>query len=127
MVKKLLLIFIVCLKGLIGNAQSDISFTELKIRNATLGKNYKHYKILEMNVGLQRISSGQHLTLHLDQDYDFTLKENRLLTQNYTATIKGKDGVSRKTLDELGFDGQYFMNEGISSESQLAFSMFEDR
>lgn len=128
MIKKLLLILIICLIGLFtGNAQNKISFTELKTRNNTLSEKFKSYKVLEIEDNWQRISDGQQIIIRLDQDYSFTLKENRILADNYIVSIRGENGVSRKTADELGFDGQYFINKGISADNQLAFSLFEDR
>jgi hypothetical protein len=127
MIKKSLLFFVLCLCFFSGNAQSKMSFSNLRIRDNALDGKFKNYKILELNEGLQRIADGRQMTVHFDRDYSFTLKENRLFGKNYIVTVKGENGISRKTLDEIGFDGQYFMNEGISDNNQLVFSMFEDR
>ena len=126
--KNLLLLFVASLIGLFTvNAQNKISFTELKIQNNALSNKFKSYKVLELKEDLQRISEGQQITIQLDRDYSFTLKENRIFSKNYMVSLKGENGITRKTLDEISFYGQYFSNEGLSANNQLVFSIFEDR
>ena len=127
MKKSYLLAFVLFLSCfLIANAQNKISFTESNSKSEALTGKFKSYKILEINDNLERISDGQQITISLDQDYSFTLKENRILAADYVVSIKDKKGIIRKTLEEIDFDGKYFMNEMISSNSQLVFSMFEN-
>jgi hypothetical protein len=110
-----------------GIAQNRISFSEKKANEFDLSKNFKSYKILEIDDKLQRISDGEEIIISLDKQYVFELKENKILSDNYIVSTKSKDGIERKNLDEIGFDGKYFVNNDIASNNQLAFSMFEDR
>ncbi len=128
MLPKLPALIIIFLFGsFVAHTQNRISFNELKVENAELDGKFKSYKILELDDDLQRISDGQTITISLDQDYSFALKQNRILTHDYKTRIAGKSGVSSKTLAELGFDGQYFTNLNTTVDNQLAFSMFEGR
>lgn len=128
MLQKLPLFILICFFGsVVGHAQNRITFNEVNAKNTELDGKFKRYKILELDDDLQRISDGQTITINLDQDYSFTLKENRILTHNYTTRIAGEAGVSSKSLTELGFDGQYFTNQNTTAYNQLAFSMFEGR
>ncbi|WP_339886965.1 zinc-dependent metalloprotease [uncultured Flavobacterium sp.] len=109
-----------------GIAQNRISFSEKNSNEFNLSKNFKSYKILEIDDKLQRISDGEEIIIALDKEYIFKLKENRVISDNHILSIKNSSGIERKHLDEIGFDGKYFLNYS-NSNSQLAFSMFEDR
>ena len=128
MIKKLLLLLLIYTSGLFSaNAQNKISFTEQKIQSTVLDEKFKSYKVLKIKDDLYQVSDGQQMTIHLDQDYNFELKENRLLANNCTVSIKDRNGSSRKTVDETGFNGAYFQNKGSSNDHRLAFSMFGGR
>ncbi|CAM3500461.1 zinc-dependent metalloprotease [Flavobacterium gelidilacus] len=109
-----------------GIAQNSISFSEKASATYNLSKKFKTYKILEIDDNLQRISDGEEITISFDDEYVFTLKENRIISDNHLVIIKNSNGIEKKTLDAIGFDGKYFLNTP-NSNSQLAFSMFEDR
>jgi hypothetical protein len=128
MLRKLPLLIVFCLvSSFATQAQNRISFTDLKAQNSELDRQFKSYKVFELDDDLQRISDGQPITISLERDYSFTLKQNRILTSDYKVKIAGKDGISSKTLAELNFNGQYFTNQNSSADNQLAFSMFENR
>lgn len=125
MIKKLLL-SVFCLVGFLsGHAQNKITFNPSETKNAALNVRFKNYKILDMHDDLQRISDGETITIAMDQDYNFTLKENRFLARNVTVAIKSKTQTTRKTFAEIGFDGQYFNNQRIAADNLLAFTIFE--
>lgn len=126
MLQKLPSLIIICLFGsFVAYAQNRISFNDVKVKNGELDRKFKSYKILELDNDLERISDGQAITISLDQDYSFTLKQNQILTHDYTTRIAGKAGISSKTMAELGFDGQYFTNQNPIAHNQLAFSVFD--
>lgn len=108
-----------------GIAQNRISFFEKISTKYDLSKNFKSYKILEIDDKMQRISDGEEIIIAFDQDYIFKLHENRLLSDQHIISIQNATGIQRKDISEIGFDGKYFTNQ--TANSQLAFSMFEDK
>src|SRR5690606_6745681 len=128
MKKKITLLFACSLFCMfLTNAQNKIAFTRLNIQDAQLDQKFKSYKIFEINDGLQRISDGQQIVIALDRNYPFVLKENKMFSPKSMLTLKAENGTSRKTFDDIGFDGRYFTNSDISPQNQLVFSMFENR
>lgn len=119
----------ILLGTLILNAQNNISFTELNQaskNSKTLKNNFTNYKTLKIQDNFSRISSGTVLNISLDKDYTFQLKENKLLSDNYFISIKTENGIEKKSLSEIGFDGKYFTNENLSENNQLILSIFEN-
>ncbi|MFD2907130.1 zinc-dependent metalloprotease [Flavobacterium ardleyense] len=109
-----------------GIAQNRISFFENKSNEYDLSKNFKSYKILEINDQMQRISDGQEITIAVDEEYVFRLRENRLISDQHIIAVQNASGIERKHLNETGFDGRYFLNDR-NATSLLSFSMFEDK
>lgn len=75
---------------------------------------------------MQKISSGEQISISYIQDYTFTLQENKIVSDDHIISIQNEKGVQRKKLTETGFDGKYFMNKGISENNQFVFSIFEN-
>ena len=108
-----------------GIAQNRISFLEKKSDQYDLSKNFKSYKILEINDQMQHISDGKEIIIKVDEEYVFKLRENRIISDEHIISIQNESGIETKHLDETGFDGRYFLNDR-NSTGLLALSMFED-
>lgn len=117
---------LILLSIFISNAQNRISFTETNKKVEKLNDNFKAYKIVTISDEFNKITSKEALSIQLTKDYNYILKENKLLANNYKIAIKGENEIEEKTLSEIGFDGRYFINEDISEKKQLILSIFEN-
>jgi len=117
---------LILLSIFISNAQNRISFTETNKKVIKLKDNFKAYKIVTIDDEFDKITTKEALSIQLTKEYNYILKENKLLSNNYTVAIKGENGIEEKTLSEIGFDGRYFTNEDISEKKQLVLSIFEN-
>lgn len=115
-----------CLIGWWAAGAQNISFSQTVSRNRTLDDTFKRYRILEMSDNLSRVSDGESITIHLDQDYSFVLRENRILADSYQVSVRNANGIAHYSRDQMGFDGRYFTSVQ-SGGNQLAFSIFENR
>ncbi|WP_310555848.1 zinc-dependent metalloprotease [Flavobacterium sp.] len=123
--KQLLLLFSLICFSLF--SQNKLVFQNVTNQTVNLNKSFKKYKILKLDNQLQKISSGENITLEYDKKYNCVLKENKLLSNDYVVSIKKDSNTERKSLSESGFDGKYFVNQDISENNQFVFSMFEDK
>ncbi len=106
------------------HAQNQISFTAISKTGVDLSRSLKKYEILRIYEDITSITHGGKLTLSYKGEYAFELEESKLPSADYMAIIKSEDSTEYKKLDELNFDGKYFLNADRSKNHQLAFSLF---
>ena len=107
-------------------SQNKLSFSKSNNQKIDLSKNFKKFQILKLDNQLKKISGGTLISIDYLKNYNFTLKENKILSDNYVVSVKTKIGLERKTIFDLGFDGKYFMNQDFSKDNQFVFSTFEN-
>ena len=107
-------------------SQNILSFHNSSNSKINLSKNFKNYKILKLNNNIQKLSNGESVTINYLKNYSFTLKENKIISDNYILTLKTENGVERKSIDDINFDGKYYSNQDFSKENQFVFSTFEN-
>ena len=56
-------------------SQNFLSFNNSSNSKINLSKNFKNYKILKLNNDIQKLSSGESVTINYLKNYSFTLKE----------------------------------------------------
>lgn len=120
-------LFISLLFAAIAIAQNKISFTDTNIDDANLSQLFKSYKVVKINDELKTIADGREFVLNYGKTFMFTLQENRLYTQDYEVTIKKENGIEKKNIEQLGFDGKYFNNADRTSTHQMAFSIYDNQ
>lgn len=108
-------------------SQNKISFAKMNASDIDLSKSFKSYEIIKISEDINSIGDGEKFTLAYERDYVFELQESRLFSNDYVAIIKKENTVEHKKLEELGFDGKYFLNADRSSTHQLALSSFENQ
>lgn len=107
-------------------SQNFLSFNNSNNSKINLSKNFKNYKILKLNNDIQKLSSGESVTINYLKNYSFTLKENKIISDDYILTLKTENGVERKSIDDINFDGKYYSNQDFTKENQFVFSTFEN-
>ncbi len=107
-------------------SQNKLSFTNSNNSKIDLSKNFRNYKILRLDNQLNKISNGTSISIDYINNYNFKLKENKILSDDYVVGIKTEKGLERKSTFETGFDGKYFMNYDFSNDNQFVFSTFEN-
>jgi Secretion system C-terminal sorting domain len=107
-------------------SQSKLSFSNSNNSKIDLSKNFKNYKILKLDNQLNKISDVALISIDYIKNYNFILKENKLLSDNYVVSLKTENGLERKSIYDLGFDGKYFTNQDFSKNNQFIFSTFEN-
>lgn len=125
--KKLLFFFYTLFFCFTLYSQNGISFTEVNLTNENLAKDFRKYQILKINDSTSLITDGAAFEINYVDTYQFTLKENRFVADDFKLALKSEEGVAYKKLDELGFDGKYFRNANGSIGNQIALSLFENQ
>lgn len=108
-------------------SQNGISFTELNLANDNLSKEFKKYQILKINDNTQLLTDGAEFQINYLNKYSFELKENRFLDNDLKIAVKSENDVEYKKIDELGFDGKYFLNANGAIDNQIAMSLFQNQ
>jgi hypothetical protein len=109
-------------------SQNQLRFEENKTKSEAinLSSNFKNYKIVTLQDDISRIADGSKININFGENTEYTLKENRILSDDYTMSIRGINGIERKKIFETDFDGKYFTNNDISLNKQLILSTFEN-
>ncbi len=107
-------------------SQNKLSFIDSNSSKSIVSRSIKNYKVLKLVGNMNQISTGKSISIDYGQDYNYVLKENKLLSDNYVLSLKGANGLEKKSIKEIGFDGKYFFNEDISENNQFVFSTFEN-
>jgi Secretion system C-terminal sorting domain/Metallo-peptidase family M12B Reprolysin-like len=107
-------------------SQNKLTFSKSNHIKIDLSKNFKNFQILKLNNQLNKISGGTSISIDYLKNYNFTLKENKLLSDKYVLSLQTKRELDRKTIYDLGFDGKYYMNQDFSKDNQFVFSTFEN-
>ncbi|WP_395076668.1 zinc-dependent metalloprotease [Flavobacterium sp.] len=107
-------------------SQKVLSFNNSSNSKINLSKNFKNYKILKLDNEMQKISNGESITINYLKNYSFTLKENKIISDNYILSLKTENGLERKSIQDINFDGKYYTNQDFSKDNQFVFSTFEN-
>jgi hypothetical protein len=127
MKKEYFLLLLIAIYGNYSFSQNKLSFIDdSKSSKYSMSRSFKNFKILKLVGGMDQISNGEWVNINYGQGYSYVLKENKLLSDHYVLSLKGSNGVQRKSIQETGFDGKYFFNEDISENNQFVFSTFEN-
>ena len=108
-------------------SQNGISFTQLYLTNENLSKEFKKYQILKIIDNTQLLTDGAEFQIDYLNKYNFILKENRFFDNDLKIAIKSENDVEYKKIDELGFDGKYFLNANGAIDNQIAMSLFQNQ
>ena len=111
---------------LFSQSQNKLSFENATKQIVSLDKNFTKYKILTLTDEIKKLSSGEQITINYGRNFTFTLFENKIVSSNYKVSIKGENGIERKSIFETDFDGKYYRNEDISEKNQFIFSYFNN-
>lgn len=110
------------------SAQNKLKFDPLpndKFEN--LSKQFKEYKILSLDQSrLATLNSGEDVSIQLEQNYNFVLKENKLFSPDYIVSIKDDSGIQKKSLQELNFDGRFYRNADSERDNILCLSSYNE-
>ena len=69
-------------------SQNKLSFSNSSNSRTDLSKNFKDYKILKLDNQLNKISSASSISIDYLKEYNFTLKENKIISDNYIVSLK---------------------------------------
>lgn len=101
MKKYYLLLLVICKLNIF--AQNKLSFSDengSQLRY-NLSLNFKDYKLLNIEDDLQKISEGVTITIDYGKQYKYSLKESKLLSNDYSITIKDGEKLQRKSIADL--------------------------
>ena len=127
--KKLLLsacAFTLCFFSRAG-AQGVLHFDEVSSTAYNLNASFSDYQILALDDSLQMLTDGANITVRLDSDYNFTLRDSKLFSEDYVVSVQGTQGLVRQSLEETGFDGAYFTSDVLTVDEALVFSSFQEQ
>lgn len=125
--KKILLI--VFLLGTFSNLFSNkLLFKPDTTGNYSLTNKFINYSILTLDDSITSLGNSEFLTVKCNNDfYNFELKENRYLSQDYKLRTKSNNGIVAKSLSELDFDGHFYQNSDLSSGTAFLLSSFQEK
>ncbi len=95
---------------------------------AALSETFLSYRIGALDdAGLTELGDGTTLTVGHDGDHTYTLRDSRILSDNYRLTTRSQQGTTSVPISATDFDGRYYTSRLVTAEHACAFSTFAGR